>query len=272
MNGTQLDLSAATAALLALLPTLGKAVLALIVGFILARILSRLARQLAERVGLSMLLERTGLAEGMDRAQIKRPPAEILALIVLRIVQFGAVMYALDILGITAAMDLLAAVLAFMPRLMAATFALVAGAMLAQFASQLTQAAVASAGVDFHAQLGRLVRTLMMVVTVIFAIRQLGFETTLLETIFTDSLGWVMAGLALAFGLGGWHVAEDILAGHYARQRFEAGSRIVVDGQEGTLEGIGALNALLTTPDARVILPNRLLTGSAVRVLDEAGS
>jgi small-conductance mechanosensitive channel len=270
MSGNQIDPSAIIATVLAFLPTLGKAVLALIIGFILARILSRMAKQLAERVGLSMLIERTGFSEGMDRAQITRPPAEILALIVLRIVQFGAVMYTLDLLGITAAMDLLAAVLAFMPRLMAATFALVAGAMLAQFASQLTQAAVASAGVDFHAQLGRLVRALMMVVTVIFAIRQLGFETALLETIFTDSLGWVMAGLALAFGLGGWRVAEDILAGHYARQRFEPGDRLLVDGQEGTLEGIGALNALLTTADARLILPNRMLTGGAVRVLDEA--
>ncbi|MCB0216932.1 MAG: mechanosensitive ion channel [Caldilineae bacterium] len=260
------DDARALEALLRILPMFAKALVILVAGFMLARLLARLARQTAERIGLSVLLDRTGLSEGLDRAQITRQPAEILASVVRRLVQFGAVMYSLDILGISLARDLLSAVFGFLPALISATVALVAGAMVAQFAGQVVQAGAASAGIDLHAQLGRLVRTLLMMITLIFAIRQLGAETAILESTFVNLLSLSIAGMALAFGLGARDVAADLLAGHYARLRFEPGDRITVDGVTGSLDGIGPLNAQISDAEGRVILPNRRLTGSAVRV------
>lgn len=270
MDLTTLDTSAITdfsQTLIAFLPVLGKALVVLFGGLFLANVLAKLSSRLAERIGLKLLLDRTGLSEGLDRAQITQPPAELLAVIIRRIVQFGAVMYALDTLGFTAAMDLLAQVYSFLPNLVAGLIALVAGAMVAQFAGQLISAGAASAGVEFHAQLGRLARMLLMVITVIFAISQVGFDTSLLKDAFVQELGWITFGIALAFGLGSHYFVRDVLAGYYANQRFQSGDRIQLDEIEGVLAGIGPMNAEIETDQGRVIVPNHRLSAATVRII-----
>ena len=165
-------------------------------------------------------------------------------------------------------MDLLAQVYSFLPNLVAGLIALVAGAMVAQFVGQVVSAGAASAGVEFHAQLGRMARLLLMVVTVIFAISQVGFDTSLLKDAFVQELGWITFGIALAFRLGSHYFVRDILAGYYAHQRFHSGDRIQLDEIEGVLAGIGPMNAEIETSNGRVIVPNHQLSAAKVRIIE----
>lgn len=255
---------------LAFAPRLILALVALTAGFFAARFAAGLTRRLAARVNLGGLLQRAGIAGFLARARPGMGVEDLLAGIIRRLVQLGALLFALDALGIHAAMDLLGTLFGYLPRLVTALVALVAGAWLAQLAGSLTAAAAAGTGLDFHRQLGGTVRSLILVVTAILALDQLGVRTELLQGTFLNLLSIAAAGIALAFGLGSRDILADLLAGYYARQRFYPGETLTVGEQEGVLTMVGALNSELEAlgDRGRIVVPNRTLLGTTVLVKD----
>jgi small-conductance mechanosensitive channel len=81
--------------------------------------------------------------------------------------------------------------------------------------------------------------------------------------LLTNLVTLMVGGLALAFGLGGRDVARNVLAGFYAREQFATGDTLLIDGEEGTLEGIGTLNTEIHVDEVRLIVPNTRLTEAA---------
>jgi small-conductance mechanosensitive channel len=160
----------------------------------------------------------------------------------------------------------------FLPHLLAAALVLIVGSFLAQFLGRVSQATAAGMGIEFHQSLGQLVQVLLLVVTVILAVDQLGFNLTLLTETLTNLLTVVVAGLVLTFALGARGVAGNILAGYYAREQFSLGERVVIDDQEGTLEAIGPLNVEVAVGEDRIFIPNARMIESQVRVRGKSKS
>jgi small-conductance mechanosensitive channel len=78
----------------------------------------------------------------------------------------------------------------------------------------------------------------------------------------------IVAALALAFGLGGRDIARNALAGNYARDVYQLGDRLVIDGLGGTPDTIGTLNTEIAIPSGRLVIPNTQLTESKIEVLN----
>jgi small-conductance mechanosensitive channel len=114
--------------------------------------------------------------------------------------------------------------------------------------------------------IGRGVRGLLLVVTTVLAVEQLGLNLTFLTDALTNLLTIVVAGLALAFGPGGRDVVRNVLAGYYARDQFAPGEGLVVDGEVGTVESIGTVNSLIAIGEEVLVVPNASLTGGTIRV------
>ena len=254
------------ARVVAYLPTLLLALVILVVGWAVARLLATLARRLAHRAGLDGVVERGGLAEGLAQAKITRPASDLVALLIFWLVFLVSLLLALETLGWTLAILPLQNLISYLPRVLAAILIVVAGAWLAQALGKVAQAAVASMGVEFHEGIGRVVRGLLLVVTAVLAVEQLGLNLTFLTDALTNLLTIVVAGLALAFGLGGRDVTRNVLAGYYARDQFAPGEGLVVDGEVGTLESIGTVNAQIAIGEEILVIPNTRLTEGTVRV------
>jgi small-conductance mechanosensitive channel len=258
------------ARVVAYLPTVLLALVILGAGWALARLLAALARRLARRVGLDDAVERSGLAEGLAQAKITHPASDLVALLIFWLVFLASLLLALEALGWTLAVLPLQNLISFLPRLLAAILILVIGAWLAQALGKVAQAAVASMAVEFHEGIGRVVRGLLLVVTAVLAVEQLGLNLTFLTDALTSLLTIIVAGLALAFGLGGRDVTRNVLAGYYAREQFAPGDGLVVDGEMGTLESIGAVNTQVAIGEEILVVPNTRLTEGGVRVRRES--
>ena len=247
-------------------PTLLTALLILLIGWAFGKLLAALTRRLAHRIGLDNVVERTGLAQGLAQAKITRPPSELVAALIFWLVFLSSLLMSLEKLGWTAAVLPLQGFIAYLPHLLAAILVLIAGAWLAQALGRLTQATVAGMGVEFHEGIGRVVRGLLLVVTAVLAVEQLGVNITFLTDALTNLLTIIVAGLALAFGLGGRDVTRNVLAGYYAHDHFALGDVLVVDGEVGTLEGIGTVNTQISIGEEILVIPNTRLIEGAVRM------
>ena len=98
----------------------------------------------------------------------------------------------------------------FLPALVAAGFILVAGLMLAQFLSRATLVAAVNAEVASRTASRRGVRGLLVVLTVAMTLEQLGVARGIVTAAFSILFGGVVLALAVAFGLGGRHLARRL--------------------------------------------------------------
>ncbi len=257
--------------LLEFLPRLVLGVAILVVGWVAVRVVAAVVRRILVRVGLDRIARRAGLQATLEQAQIRREPSDLIALLVFWIGLLSILLLALETLGLGLALAPLRDLLAFLPRVFAGVLVLLAGVALAQVLERAVEAGSAGLGIEYSRQLGRVVRWLILVVTVIVAVQQLGIDLSVLTQTIVNLMTILIAGLALTFALGGREVARNALAGYYARELFSPGDQLLLDGQEGTLEAIGPLNAEVSLGEDLLMIPNRELIESRVVLRKAAG-
>jgi hypothetical protein len=254
------------------LPILATALVILLLGWMIARVLASVTRRVADHLGIERYAERSGLSGGLIQAKIERTLTDLLGTLVFWLIFLSATLIALDHLGLTNALVPLQSLIAFLPRVLAAILVIIVGSVLAQWIGQAAQAAVASLGVEFHRQIGRAVRIILLAAVGIIALQQLGLELDLFTGAFINLITIAAAGFALAFAFGGREIVRNILAGYYAKEIFATGDKLIVDKQEGTLEAIGTINAEISIGEDVLVIPNSQLINKKVRVIHEPKS
>ncbi len=248
------------------LPDLLLAIGLFIAGWLTASLVRRLVRQLGTRFGLDELVDRTGLMDNLRQANIEKTPSELISELFFWLIFLGFAVVGFEVMQLDVAVLLLQKMIGFLPLVFAAIIILIVGSWLAQILGKFVEVTTASMGVDFHSQLGQVVKSLFMVMVGIIAVEQLGFDVTLLTDLFRSMLTIGIAALGLAFGLGARHVARNVLAGYYVRDLYSPGDELLIDGQSGTLEAIGSLNAEIETEHGSLVVPNSRLTEKSVLI------
>lgn len=249
------------------LPYLLGGILVFFIGRWVAKLVVKLLTQVGERIGFNELIEQTGISGGLRQANIKQSPLELTVLLIYWLILLNVLLITLDTLRLTVIANSLRNLISFLPQILVAVVILVVGALVAQFIGRVVQAAIAGMGVEFHEAIGQMVRGLILIVVVVIAMEHIGLDATLFTNLVTYIIAIIFAGLALAFGLGGRQLARNVLAGFYARDMFKLGDRLIVEGQEGVLIGIGSMNTELLVGEERLVIPNTQLTETAVRVM-----
>ena len=248
------------------IPSLFLALVVLGIGWILARIIRTILERVLEQIKFDDVVERTGLMSGLNQAGIKQSSSSIVASLFYWIVFLNFLMQALDELGLQQAVKPLRDFIDFLPQIVVGLITLILGSLLVQFLARTLQGAMAGMGLEFYQALGNIVRIILMGVLIIIVMEQMGLDITLLTDVFTSTITIIIAGAALAFGIGGRSLARNVLAGYYAREMFHLGDTIVIDDEEGVLQGISTLNAEILVGDDVISIPNTRLTEGRVKV------
>jgi hypothetical protein len=147
------------------------------------------------------------------------PSAELLiAKIVFWIVWIGFVVSAVDTLQFGAFQGLVQEFFRFVPRILLALLIIALGFLVGNFVWRATLLASVNAGFPGARLLSATLRLLVIAIAVVMALEQLGLATAVILTAFAITFGALMLGLAIAFGLGGRDVAQQLLARHFKTQ------------------------------------------------------
>ena len=203
---------------LSYVPQLIGAIVILIVGYIVAKILQALVGRVLQGIGFEGWMEKGGIKQFFDRAQTNHTPTSIVGKLVFWFVFIIALTMAADALGISQVSAVLGQLIAFIPSIIAAILILVLAALLANFVSGIVRGATGS-GI-----LASVVQYAIIVYAVFAAITELGIAVQLTAPTFLILLGAVALAAAIAFGLGGREVAQDVLQKAYSRSSEVTGS------------------------------------------------
>ena len=231
------SLRAGLDAFFAFIPQLIGAVLILIIGYVVAKILQAVVSRVLKAIGFDGWMERGGIKQFFDRARTRETPATVLGKLVFWFVFIIAITMAADALGIQQISEVLAQLIAYIPRIIAAILILILAALLANFLSGIVRGATGS---DILASIARYA---IIIYAVFAALTELGIAVQLTAPTFLIILGAIALAAAIAFGFGAQSVARDIVERAYQR-RGE-----VTTGATGTRE-LGA-----DRPSARPLQP-----------------
>ncbi|WP_375664518.1 mechanosensitive ion channel domain-containing protein [Stutzerimonas kunmingensis] len=253
-------MSSLWASVAAFIPRLFGALVVVLLGFVVAKLLDTLLSKVLAKVGLDRLMAGTGLTKLLGRAGIRIPVSALIGKVVYWFVLLIFLVSAAESLGlerVSATLDMLAL---YVPKVFGAALILLAGVLLAQLLSGLARGAAESVGLDYANGLARMAQGLVIIISISVAIGQLEVKTELLNYVIAIVLITVGLAVALAFGLGSRELVSQILAGIYVRELYEVGQRVCLADIEGQIEEIGTVKTLLLTDDGELTsVANRVL-------------
>lgn len=204
--------------LVAVLPGLLVLLSLLIVGFILAWLARIVVSKIGRAVGVDRLLERWGVAPSLRRSGILRLPSDVLGLVCFWAIFILFASVGIDGLALPGAPGATALLVAFLPPLLAASLILLVGWLVANFLSQGVLIAAVNARLPEARLLARGVHWGVLLFAAATALTHLGIGKEMVLVAFGITLGGVVSAVALAFGLGGRHVARHILERRLRRE------------------------------------------------------
>ncbi len=194
----------------ALLPRLVLALLLVVVGWLVAKVVRFAVEKALRAVNFNVLTARAGTDRFLQRGGLRGDTTTLFGVLAYWMVIIAALMTASNGLGLAYIADLLQRLELFAPKALVAGLVLVFGSYFARFVGESVENHCRSAQLADGDMLGRIARYLIMAFVLMIALSQIEVGGDILQMTFLIILAGVVLALALAFGLGGrdWAAAR----------------------------------------------------------------
>jgi len=197
--------------IMAYLPVLLGALLILIVGWIVAKIIRSIVNGVLKVVRFDVLADKAGISEVLRKGDLKITARQVVSSLVYWLVIIMVLVMAANALGLPKASDMLSSLFAYVPKIIAALLVLVVAMFLANFVSGIVQTVAGNSKLPKPQLLAGISRWAIIIFALTISMAQLGIAPLLVTATFNIILGGIVLALALAFGLGGKDAAARYL-------------------------------------------------------------
>jgi hypothetical protein len=205
----------AFAMILSAIPRIVGFIIIVAIGWFVSSLIAKAITGLLRVIRFDELMQKSGLADFMNKMGTGIDSVGIVAGVVKWIVRIVVLLVAFDTLGLPAVSDVMRQLLLWLPNLVVAIFVLFIGGIAARALGNIVRGATAEGGFSNPETLSNVARTAVWSFAVVIAINQLGIATNLINTLFTGFVGALAIALGLAFGLGGRDLASRTLENWY---------------------------------------------------------
>jgi small-conductance mechanosensitive channel len=246
------------------LPNLFGALMLLIIGLLVAW----MAKWLIKRLGDA--IDRIIQLMGMSHLQLRLKWAitDILAWLAYWVIVLLFVRAALDSLNLPSLVDMLGRLFTFLPNIFVATLIIAGGTLFANSVREKIHVSGSNMGLQQSELLAGIVRFIIIILSVIIGLAQIGLDVGLLEQILTISFAAMAGSIALAFGLGAGSTVSNIISSKYVRKNYQVGQRIRIQKLEGKVLEILPGGVMLDTKSGRTFIPANIFNEEASILLD----
>ena len=184
----------------------------LLVGWIVASLVSKAVVFLLRKIGFDNMSNRIGLSRMEQRMGMRLDPAGVLGKVVYWFLFLIFLIPAVNSLGLTSVSNILNSIIAYIPNVFVAIIVLFLGTLLATFVADIVRGAMGSANVGSPSIFANIARWAIIGFAALIALEQLNIAPSLMNILFTAIIGALAIAFGLAFGLGGQDTARRLLA------------------------------------------------------------
>jgi hypothetical protein len=197
--------------LAAFLPRLGFALLLLVLGWAVARLVRRLVIRALRLIKVDVAAEKAGLEDFLVQGGVRFTTVTLIGSFVYWGINLTVILAALTVLGVETAGQTMSRLVLHVPSVITAVVVLILGTLLGQFVGAITHAYLANLGVTGARAISAIARWAVVVFVIAVSLEQLSIGGQVLVSAFQIAFGALCLALALAFGLGGRGWAARVL-------------------------------------------------------------
>ena len=197
------------------LPQLIGALIVLLVGYIIAKILDTIITKGLQKARVDQRLASGGGGHFVEKLAPQGSPSKLVGLVVFWVIMLFVISSAIGTLGIPALTGFMNQVLAYLPNVIAALLIFIIAAAVAGAVGAIVHRTMGDTPT------GKVVRAavpaLIMAIAVFMILTQLGIAPAIVITTYIALIGALALASALAFGLGGRDAAADLINSGYRK-------------------------------------------------------
>lgn len=193
------------------LPHLLWALLIVVVGWAIGRLLRRGIIQVLKMVRLDKAAEKAGIEAVLNKGGTRFTIVSLIADIIYWFVIFVTGLAALDMLGMSVADELFRKAVLYVPNVVVAVVVLVLGSFIAKILGSIFYTYLNNIGFESAKFLGAIAQYGVLIFAAFIALEHLAIGGEVLTSAFQIAFGAVCLAGALAFGFGGKELAARIL-------------------------------------------------------------
>jgi len=252
-----------------ILPGILAAVLLLLVGWLLAKIFSRLITRLFRLLNFDKLASRINELKWMQKADYEIVPSKIIGKFVYWVILLLFIITATDTLGWSAVSQSFNQLITYLPQLFSAIIIFVVGFYLSNLIRDFIKTTLQSFEIASASAVGEIAFYIIMVIVSITALEQAGVETSLLTSNITLIIGSFLLAFAVAFAISSREVFKNILSSYYGRGNFHVGQYIKYDNKKGEITKIDRMHVTIKDGKTSHVIPTARLISEEFEIIEQ---
>ncbi|MEQ9426754.1 MAG: hypothetical protein RJQ09_20185 [Cyclobacteriaceae bacterium] len=249
------------------LPNILGAIFLIIVGWIIAKLLSYIVRKALGAIQFDKLSEKLNTTEILEKAHININPSQVVSKFVYWIIILLFFVTASDTLGWGVVATSISDLLTYLPKLFSAVIIFVIGLYIANFVRRGLQGIFDSLSVSSGKVVSSVAFYIIAIIITLTALNQAGVDTSIITNNVTIILGGVILSFAVSFGLASKDVLHNILSAFYSRNNFSEGQQIELNGHKGKIEKIDNISVTIVSGNDKTVIPARKLLSEDVKII-----
>ncbi|GGX30254.1 mechanosensitive ion channel family protein [Aquimarina muelleri] len=260
------SLSAMGEKIMTALPNIIGAILILLLGWIVTKIIIFLLKRVLKFVKIDQLTAKINQMKLFGTTDIKFGITNAIVIFVKWIMFLVFLIIASDIMDWTIVSEEIGNLLRYLPKLFSAIALFMIGIYIAKFVKKAIQGFYESFDLAGSKIISTLVFYIIAVIITITALNQAGIDTTVVTNNVTVILGAFLLAISIGFGLGSKDVIGDLLRTFYTRKNYEIGDIVKIKDIEGSVESIDNICMTLNTKSGKIILPIKDVVENQVEI------
>jgi len=193
------------------LPQIIGALLILLIGWIIAKVIKKLVVKGLKLVRFNYLTDKAGIEKFLTDGGVKVSSIDVIGTLVYWIIMLVVILATLNSLKLTAASTLFNEIMLYIPNIIVAIIILILGIYFARLVSQILVTSLKNMQEKTAVTIGNIAYYAIIVLTVFIILGQLNIAEQIVNNAFILVFGAICLALGLAFGLGGKEWASDII-------------------------------------------------------------
>lgn len=236
------------------------ALVIMLVGWILAKLLSSAIAKLLTKIGLDKLADRLNQTDTFQDNNINIKPVPIIRNFIYWTLMLIFILSATETLGFDIVTEQVGKLIEYIPKLFVSLIILVLGFYASDAIKGIVANTARSYGITAWKLISGVVFYILLIAIAITALNQAGINTDIITSNIYIILGGIVLAFAVAYGFAARNVLSSILTSFYTRGNYRLGQLMQIDEHKGRIIRIDNVSITLDTGDSHVIFPlNRLI-------------
>jgi len=249
-------------------PKLLMAIVILIVGTIVAKIVTKVTKRALVIAKVDKLGDSLNNVDIVHKANMKIELSTVFSKALYYFMMLIVLVLASTALGMPEVTDLIKDILLFLPNLLVALIVMILGTLLADAIKSMVGTALKSLGVPSANMIATVLFYFLFINVIMIALKQANVQTDFLAQNISILIAGVIAAFAIGYGLASKDTMSNLLASFYGKNIFKNGDKVTIDGVTGVVSDIDKTKITLRTENSTVIIPLSKATGNKIELHD----